>query len=154
MLVMDGHGSHLTPQFDDICQQNQIIPICMPAHSSHLLQPLDIGCFAVTKRSYGQYIQTKIRHGVTHIDKLDFLSCYPQARTEAYKPMIIANSFAGAGLIPYSPQRVLDKLDIQLRTPTPPPPRGSATSREFVPHTPCRPVDIRRQASSIKTLLR
>jgi hypothetical protein len=43
LLILDGHSSHLTPQFDEICSQNNIIPICMPAHSSHLLQPLDIG---------------------------------------------------------------------------------------------------------------
>ena len=49
LLILDGHGSHLTPKFNEICSQNDIIPICMPAHSSHLLQPLDIGCFAVLK---------------------------------------------------------------------------------------------------------
>jgi len=32
MLVLDGHGSHLTPQFDCTCTQNHIIPICMPPH--------------------------------------------------------------------------------------------------------------------------
>ena len=49
LLVLDGHGSHLTPNFDKICEENKIILICMPPHSSHLLQPLDIGCFAVLK---------------------------------------------------------------------------------------------------------
>ncbi|CRL29069.1 DDE superfamily endonuclease, CENP-B-like [Penicillium camemberti] len=37
LLILDGHGSHLTPKFDEICEQNKVIPICMPAHSSHLL---------------------------------------------------------------------------------------------------------------------
>jgi hypothetical protein len=35
LLILDGHGSHLTPQFDRICAENNIIPLCMPAHSSH-----------------------------------------------------------------------------------------------------------------------
>lgn len=39
LLVLNGHGSHLTPQFDQLCADHDIIPICMPAHSSHLLQP-------------------------------------------------------------------------------------------------------------------
>ncbi|EED24000.1 conserved hypothetical protein [Talaromyces stipitatus ATCC 10500] len=47
MLILDGHGSHLTPEFDRICTENNIIPVCMPPHSSHRLQPLDVGCFAV-----------------------------------------------------------------------------------------------------------
>ena len=49
LLILDGHGSHLTPQSDEICSQNDIIPICMPPHSSHLLQPPDVGCFAPSK---------------------------------------------------------------------------------------------------------
>ncbi|KAI2791755.1 hypothetical protein POX_c04633 [Penicillium oxalicum] len=55
LLILDGHGSHLTPQFDRICAENDIIPLCMPSHSSHLLQPLDVGCFAVLKRAYGRF---------------------------------------------------------------------------------------------------
>jgi hypothetical protein len=47
LLILDGHASHLTPQFDWICAENNIIPLYMPAHSSHLLQPLDVGCFAM-----------------------------------------------------------------------------------------------------------
>jgi hypothetical protein len=47
LLILDGHGSHLTPGFDKACRDNDIIAICMPAHSSHLLQPLDVGCFAL-----------------------------------------------------------------------------------------------------------
>ena len=40
LLVLDGHGSDLAPQFDQICSENIIIPICIPPHLSHLLQPL------------------------------------------------------------------------------------------------------------------
>lgn len=63
LLILDGHSSHLTPKFDETCSQNDIIPICMPAHSPHPLQPLYIGCFAVLKRSYGQLVETRMRLG-------------------------------------------------------------------------------------------
>ena len=148
---MDGYGSHVTAQFDNICADNMVIPICMPPHSSHLLQPLDIGCFLVIKRAYGQAIQSKLRYGVNHINKLDFLTTYLWARGEAYKSATISNSFAAAGLVPFNAQRVIDKLDIKLRTPTPP---GSSGSSSYTPHTPYKPTDIHRQASSIKALLR
>ena len=78
-MILDGHGSHLTPKFDKLCNKNDIIPICMPAYSSHLLQPLDISCFAVLKWSYGQLIESKMRLRINHIDKLDFLEAYPKA---------------------------------------------------------------------------
>jgi hypothetical protein len=51
LLILNGHGSHLTHQFDRICAKYDIIPLCMPSHASHLLQPIDVGCFAVIKRA-------------------------------------------------------------------------------------------------------
>lgn len=75
----------------------------MPAHSSHLLQPLDIGCFAVLKRAYGSLVDQKMRLSINHIDKLVFLAAYPQARADAFKPDTIKNSFAAASLVPFNP---------------------------------------------------
>lgn len=42
LLVLDGHGSLLSAEFDAIYSRNYIVPICMPSHLSHLLQPLGI----------------------------------------------------------------------------------------------------------------
>ena len=150
LLILDGHGSHLTPKLDEICEKNDIIAIYMPSHSSHLLQPLDIGCFAVLKHSYGRLIESKMRVRINHIDKLDFLEAYPSTRIEAFKSENIKNSFAAAGLTPYNPNRVISKLDICLRTPTPPLSRGS----EWDPKTPSNYVQLQKQASSIKALLK
>ena len=107
LLVLDGRGSHLTPQFDKICSKNNIIPICMPPHSSHLLQPLDVGCFSPLKRAYGRLVENKARLGFNHIDKFDFLDAYPEACTETFKANTIKNSFEAAGLVPLNPGRVL-----------------------------------------------
>jgi hypothetical protein len=120
MLILDGHGSHLTPEFDQTCTENHIIPVCMPPHSSHLLQPLDVSCFAVLKRHYGQLVEQRMRLGFNHIDKHDFLTAFPAARTMAYKAENIRNGFAATGLVPFDPDRVYQQLDIQIRTPTPP----------------------------------
>jgi hypothetical protein len=150
LLILDGHGSHLTPKFDEICAANNIIPICMPPHSSHLLQPLDVGCFAVLKRVYGQLVESKTRLGINHIDKSDFLMAYPSARADTFKPNTIKNSFRATGLSPYSPIEVLSKLNIHLKTPTPP---GSAGSI-FSPKTPQNLLQLQKQASSIKALIK
>ncbi|EEA21528.1 transposon, putative [Talaromyces marneffei ATCC 18224] len=113
MLILNGHGSHLTAEFDRICTENNIIPIYMPPHSSHLLQPLDVGCFVVLKRYYGQHIEQRMRHGFNHVDKMDFLMAFPQARTVAYKAQTIRNSFAATRLVPFNPDRVIQQLNIQ-----------------------------------------
>lgn len=83
----------------------------------------------------------KIQPGINHIDKLDFLILYPQARVDAFKQDIIQNSVKAAGLVPLNPEPVLSKLNIQLRTPTPPASRGSQASA-FNPHTPANVHDL------------
>jgi hypothetical protein len=60
LLILDSHGSHMTPEFDQYCLAHSIIVLCMPPHSSHLLQLLDIGCFSVLKRSYGNLVEQKM----------------------------------------------------------------------------------------------
>jgi hypothetical protein len=80
LLILDGHSSHATLEFDQYCTANNIITLCMPPHTSHLLQPLDVGCFAPLKRAYGHEIQELARQGVYHVDKVDFLTIYTQIR--------------------------------------------------------------------------
>lgn len=41
LLILDGYSSYLTPEFDQICKENNIISLCMPAHASYLLQFFD-----------------------------------------------------------------------------------------------------------------
>jgi hypothetical protein len=126
----------------------------MPAHASHLLQPLDVGCFAVVKRAYGRFISDLARQGYNHIDKLDFLDDYQRARLEAFqKPSNIQNSFAATGLVPVDAERVLSKLNISLRTPTPPGSRPSTSSSQFTPKTPRTIAQLYKQSSMLKDLI-
>ncbi|KAM5528987.1 transposase [Fusarium oxysporum f. sp. phaseoli] len=57
LLILDGHESHHSANFERYCQDNKIITLCMPAHSSHLLQPLDVWCFGPLKMAYGREIE-------------------------------------------------------------------------------------------------
>jgi len=41
----------------------------MPPYSSHLLQPLDVGCFGPLKQAYGQQIEELMRMHIIHITK-------------------------------------------------------------------------------------
>jgi hypothetical protein len=78
-LILDGHNSHANPNFDQYCKEHSIITLCMLAHLSHLLQPLDVGCFSPLKRLYGRQITEYIRFGINHIDKVKFLNIFKQA---------------------------------------------------------------------------
>ena len=45
LLLLDGHGSHLTMEFLNYCHDNKILLAVFPPHSTHTLQPLDVGMF-------------------------------------------------------------------------------------------------------------
>lgn len=154
LLILDGHGSHLTPEFDMTCKENNIIPICMPAHSSHLLQPLDVGCFSPLKRAYGKLIEQKGRLGYNHIDKLDFLKAYPAAHKEVFTMENTKSGFRATGIVPFNPHAVLDKLSLSIVVETPPPSRGSASIPSSQLCTPHTVRQVHRKASSVKKLLK
>jgi hypothetical protein len=119
-LILDGHESYHSTEFELYCQQNNIITLCMPLHSSYLLQPLDVRCFGPLKRAYGRQIEDLIRMYINHVSKLEFLCTFREAFFTSITERNIQGGFAGTGLVPYDPERVLSKLDVKLRTPTPP----------------------------------
>ena len=119
LLILDGHSSHATPEFDQYCAENKIITLCMPPHTSHLLQPLDVSCFSPLKRAYGREIEKLARQGVYHIDKIDFLTVYQQIRPTVFTQQNIQAGFQATGLVPPCPDRVLSSLTV-ARTPSPP----------------------------------
>lgn len=120
LLILDGHGSHASAEFDWFCSENNIIALYMPAHSSHLLQPLDVGCFSPLKAAYGQKVEKQMGLGINHIDKEEFLTLYPAAQMQALSENNIKSGFRAAGLVPYDPEQVLSRLNTTMHTPTPP----------------------------------
>ncbi|KAF2176049.1 DDE-domain-containing protein [Zopfia rhizophila CBS 207.26] len=79
LLIIDGHESHNSLAFTEYCKENKIITLCMPAHSSHILQPLDVGCFWPLKRAYGCQVEKLMRNRFNHITKLEFLPAFRDA---------------------------------------------------------------------------
>lgn len=146
LLILDGHGSHHTAQFEEFCKQNYILTLCMPAHSSHILQPLDIGCFSVLKTAYGTLIEKQMRLGINHITKEDFLAEYHIAHEQAITKKNILSGFAASGLIPFDPERVLSTLSPIIRTPSPVPTHESTWESK----TPRTIAELKRQAKYIQ----
>ncbi|KAG6980848.1 hypothetical protein FocnCong_v007738 [Fusarium oxysporum f. sp. conglutinans] len=119
LLILDGHESHHSTDFEIYCEEHNIITLCMPPHSSHLLQPLDVGCFGPLKKAYGREIEHLIRSSITHISKTEFFPAFYAAFQATVTEKNIKGGFKGAGLVPFDPESVVSKLDVQLRTPTP-----------------------------------
>ncbi|KAF7565563.1 hypothetical protein PtrM4_096220 [Pyrenophora tritici-repentis] len=124
----------------------------MPPHSSHLLQPLDVGCFSPLKRAYSREVESLMRNHINHITKLEFLPAFKIAFDQAFTPANICSAFRGAGLVPLQPEAVLSKLDVQLRTPTPP--AAALPEAPWVAQTPSNARELEAQSSLIRERVR
>ncbi|KAJ6436060.1 Glycoside hydrolase family 43 protein [Purpureocillium lavendulum] len=150
LLILDGHESHHSTEFELYCKEHNIITLCMPPHSSHILQPLDVGCFGPLKQAYGHQVEALMRMHITHVSKLEFLCAFRDAFFASMTEKNIQGGFAGAGLVPYDPQRVLSKLDVRLRTPTPPQ-TPIEIQLPWVSKTPQNAYEASSQSKHIKT---
>ena len=112
MLVIDGHESHQSVEFEVFCEDKKIFTLCL---ASHLLQPLDIGCFSALKRAYSRQLEHFIKVHITHITKLEFFLALKAAHFTAMSEANIQGGFRGAGIVLFDPQAVISKLDVKLR---------------------------------------
>ena len=110
LLLMDGHSSHLTSQFLGFCHDNNILPLCLPSHTTHLLQPLDVGCFAPLAHYYRAEVDEATHYGLHGVTKCDFLQFYSVAREKAFTISNINSAFRKTGIVPLQPSVILETL--------------------------------------------
>ena len=140
------------PPLDGIrafCKGHKIVTICMLPHSSHILQPLDVGCFGPLKKANGREIEELMKALITHITKTDFLPAFFAASQAAMTEKNIKRGFRGAGLVLFHLESVLSRLDVQLRTPSPVE-RGVGLSNIWDPKTLNNPTEATSQTDYIK----
>lgn len=93
MLIFDGFESHLNLDLIEFCLNHKIIPFCLPAHTSHILQPLDVGVFSAVQQYYGQAV-SGLR---VPIGKDNFPILLAQARSKGFSKTNIATGFRATG---------------------------------------------------------
>jgi hypothetical protein len=94
-----------------------------------------------------------VRNNYNFVDKLDFLEALPLARHGAFKPQNIWSGFAATGIIPFDRDRVIQKLRIQLRTPTPPVNSNGSDLSSPIFQTPRNLRQLKRYATTVKDLV-
>ena len=52
LLFLDGHHSHISLELIRRARGNNILLLCLPPNTTHLLQPLDVGVFAPMKSAW------------------------------------------------------------------------------------------------------
>ena len=106
LLLYDGHRSHITPNLIDWAVENNIILYVLPPHTSHILQPMDVGCFGPFSKIYSnECLKFQRSHGatVTHYTVCS-LAC--KAYAAALSQQNLQSAFRRSGIHPYNPDSI------------------------------------------------
>lgn len=137
LLLLDGHISHCTVEFVRYCDDNKIIPLCLPPHTTHFLQPLDVMVFQPYKHYHSKAIEEATRLGNPEFDKIEFLANLTAIREQALKEKTIRASFRATGLQPFDIDLVLNKLrEVTQSDPDHSQPIGLGTTSSHRQQTP------------------
>jgi len=106
LLILDGHGSHISFEFIQYCIESGIHLICLPAHS------LDVGLFSPYQHFYGLAFDNHIRSGQSQegIRKAVFIPFLTEARTKTMTSHSIQQAFTATSIWLLNLRRVLGKL--------------------------------------------
>ena len=77
---------------------------------------------------------------------MGFLPAFRDAFNESISIENIQGGFRGAGLVPFNPEAVLEKLDVRLQTPSPRPPEDAP----WQPKTPSNSAEFGSQSKLIR----
>ena len=110
VLISDGFGTHESLEVLTFCFENNIILCRLPSHTSHKLQPYDVGVFGPLKAAYREQVEQLLRGGSNTIGKQHFTQLYSIARQVAFTKRNVRGGWSGAGLSPFNAEKVLGTI--------------------------------------------
>ena len=104
-LLPDGHITHYHPQVIRFAMEHDCIVLCMPPHTTHESQPLDVGVFAPLKVQWSRLCHDFYQNNPGKIIKtFDFSYLFSKARYQNITPLNIMAGYRKAGVYPYNPK--------------------------------------------------
>ena len=107
---MDGHGSHMSIDLIELARSNGIHILCLPSHTMHVLQPLDVGVFKSFKSHFSKACSKYLAANpgrVTTSNKL--ASLVAEAWSQSHTPLNIMSGFKKSGIFPLNLSEVTDR---------------------------------------------
>lgn len=100
MLLFDGHSSHVNKEFLLQCLDYRVLPVCLPPHTTHFSQPLDVAVFSPLKKAYSDILQERYQQGEKGVWKGNFYQLLDYAQRVAFTAENIQSGFMSTGLVP------------------------------------------------------
>ena len=111
VVFLDGHSSHFSLELLRKARELDIKLIAYPAHCTHVLQGLDVVCFAKLKRELADEIHDWNDRHQRGVQKRDFSGIFGRAYLRAFTPELVKSAWEAVGICPYNPDIIpLDKL--------------------------------------------
>lgn len=102
LLLMDGHSSHYCPDTVRMAAKEQVIMFVLPPNTTHLMQPLDKGCFGPLKVHWKQAChQFMVDNPLKVVSRFNFSELFHSAWVSAMtsKNIYIMGGFKTTGCI-------------------------------------------------------
>lgn len=116
VLIGDNLSSHINAEVIKECDKYDIRFVCLPPHSSHLTQPLDVAYFAPMKSMWRKILTTwkesDYGRNLSNIPKDVFPKLLKELIDSLYadKSNNIVSGFRKAGIYPLTKEKVLERL--------------------------------------------
>ncbi|KIL55069.1 hypothetical protein M378DRAFT_58967, partial [Amanita muscaria Koide BX008] len=98
----DGHGSHEQLELINLARKHNIILFCLPPHTTHKLQPLDVGVFGPFQRAWSERCDEIVEDTGEEMPRENFVKEYMDVRSKTFKPTTIIAAFRKSGCWPVS----------------------------------------------------
>lgn len=108
LLILDGHSSHMNSVgMLDLAEENGVILLCLPSHTTHYLQPMDRGIFGPFKLFWREACNDfKTANPSRRINRLQFGHLVASAWKKAATLENGVSCFSATGIFPFNPRKI------------------------------------------------
>lgn len=117
LLLEDGHAAHITIELIEMARANDVDLLCFPSHTTHLLQPLDVGVFKSFKTNFSNACRRYMAANPGRIITTDLIATMVgEAWPLSLTPVNIMSGFRKCGIFPLNPGQISDRQTAPSRT--------------------------------------
>ena len=111
LLIQNGHTSHISIELIELARANDVCILCLPSHTTHLLQPLDVGVFKSFKTHFSKACVSYLSKHPGRVITNDMIaSLVSTAYPNAFTPNNIMSGFRKTGIFPLNLGVIDDKM--------------------------------------------
>ena len=107
LVLFDGHESHVNLTLADWGRKHNIIFFVLSPHTSHVTQPLFIGCFGPLKNTYYSECQAYMRlNPGMQLNRYNVSAISSRAYNKGFAPDNLISAFRKAGFSPFDNTKI------------------------------------------------